>query len=174
MPINNFMLATEPLSSAQQEQINPDDLCMYDAKFVVNYWKLSADGRMLFGGGENYTRRFPADIKAFVRKYMLRLYPQLQDARIDWLGRYLAVTIRMPCFAACTQCFYALVFRPGAIATLAGKLIRGSGWHGRTIRCRRRFHRRHFREAPGCAGPGWSPVCPITHSRIACDRPPMR
>jgi gamma-glutamylputrescine oxidase len=101
---------------------------MYDAKFVVNYWKLSADGRMLFGGGENYTRRFPADIKAFVRKYMLRLYPQLADARVDFgWGGALAVTMnRMPCFGRLDPAvFYALGFSGHGvqIATLAGKLI---------------------------------------------------
>ncbi|HKX56883.1 MAG TPA: FAD-binding oxidoreductase, partial [Xanthomonadales bacterium] len=49
MPINNFVLASGILSQAQQQQFNPQDLCMYDAKFVVNYWKLSGDGRLLFG-----------------------------------------------------------------------------------------------------------------------------
>jgi gamma-glutamylputrescine oxidase len=128
MPINNFMLATEPLGAARRQQLNPEDLCMYDARFVVNYWKLSADGRMLFGGGENYTRRFPADIKAFVRKYLLQLYPQLAGVRIDhgW-GGTLAVTInRMPCFGRLDpDVYYALGYSGHGVqmATLAGKLI---------------------------------------------------
>jgi len=128
MPINNFILTTEPLSPERQAQLNPEDLCMYDAKFVVNYWKLTGDGRMLFGGGENYTRRFPADIRSFVRKYLLRLYPQLADARIDhgW-GGTLAVTLnRMPCFGRLEpDVFYALGFSGHGVqmATLAGKLI---------------------------------------------------
>jgi gamma-glutamylputrescine oxidase len=128
MPINNFILATEPLSAAQQAQLNPQDLCMFDAKFVVNYWKLSGDGRMLFGGGENYTRRFPADIKSFVRKYLLELYPQLAAARIDYgWGGTLAVTMsRMPCFGRLDPAvFYALGYSGHGVqmATLAGKLI---------------------------------------------------
>jgi gamma-glutamylputrescine oxidase len=128
MPINNFILATEPLSAAQQAQLNPQDLCMFDAKFVVNYWKLSGDGRMLFGGGENYTRRFPADIKSFVRKYLLELYPQLAAARIDYgWGGTLAVTMsRMPCFGRLDpDVFYALGYSGHGVqmATLAGKLI---------------------------------------------------
>jgi gamma-glutamylputrescine oxidase len=128
MPINNFVLATEPLTQQQQAQLNPEDLCMYDAKFVVNYWKLTGDGRMLFGGGESYTRRFPADIKSFVRKNLLELYPQLADSRIDYgWGGTLAVTMnRMPCFGRLEpNIFYALGFSGHGVqmATLAGKLI---------------------------------------------------
>jgi len=128
MPINNFILTTEPLGVEQQQQLNPEDVCLFDAKFVVNYWKMTGDGRMLFGGGENYTRRFPSDIKGFVRKYMLQLYPQLADARIDYgWGGTLAVTLnRMPCFGRLDpNVFYALGFSGHGVqmATLAGKLI---------------------------------------------------
>ena len=128
MPLNNFIIATEPLSEEAQRQVNPEDLCAYDAKFVVNFWKLSGDGRMLFGGGENYTRRFPSDIKSFVRKRMLPLYPQLAGARIDYgWGGTLAVTMnRMPSFGRLDpDVFYALGFSGHGVqmATLAGKLI---------------------------------------------------
>ena len=128
MPLNNFIIATEPLAPEAQRQINPGDLCVYDAKFVVNFWKLSGDGRLLFGGGENYTRRFPSDIRSFVRKRMLPIYPQLADARIDYgWGGTLAVTMnRMPCFGRLEpDVYYALGFSGHGvqIATLAGKLI---------------------------------------------------
>jgi gamma-glutamylputrescine oxidase len=128
MPLNNFIIATEPLSEERQRAINPEDVCAYDAKFVVNFWKLSGDGRMLFGGGENYTRRFPSDIKSFVRKRMLPLYPQLTDARIDYgWGGTLAVTMnRMPSFGRLDpDVYYALGFSGHGVqmATLAGKLI---------------------------------------------------
>jgi gamma-glutamylputrescine oxidase len=128
MPINNFIIATEVLSPERRAQLNPEDLCAFDARFVVNFWKLSGDGRMLFGGGENYTRRFPADIRPFVRKRMLTVYPQLADAAIDYgWGGTLAVTMnRMPCFGRLDPAvFYALGFSGHGvqIATLAGKLI---------------------------------------------------
>jgi gamma-glutamylputrescine oxidase len=128
MPINNFVLATEPMSAARQAQFNPQDLCMFDAKFVVNYWKLTGDGRFLFGGGENYTRRFPADIKSFVRKYLLQLYPAAKDLRIDYgWGGTLAVTMnRLPCFGRLPpDVYYAMGYSGHGVqmATLAGKLI---------------------------------------------------
>jgi gamma-glutamylputrescine oxidase len=128
MPINNFVLVTEPLSEQRQALFNPQDLCMNDAKFVVNYWKLTGDGRFLFGGGENYTRRFPADIKSFVRKYLLQLYPTAHDLRIDYgWGGTLAVTMnRLPCFGRLPpDVFYAMGYSGHGVqmATLAGKLI---------------------------------------------------
>jgi gamma-glutamylputrescine oxidase len=128
MPINNFVLATEVLSPEQQQQLNPEDLCMYDAKFVVNYWKMTGDGRFLFGGGENYTRRFPSDIKRFVRKYMVQLYPSSKDFAIDYAwGGTLAVTMnRMPSFGRLEpDIYYAMGFSGHGVqmATLAGKLI---------------------------------------------------
>ncbi|MBE9537498.1 MAG: FAD-binding oxidoreductase [Proteobacteria bacterium] len=128
MPINNFMLATEPLSEHLARQLIRDDTSMSDTLFVINYWKLSADNRLLFGGGENYTKRFPADIKNFVRKYMLHIYPELRDTRIDYgWGGTLAVTMnRMPDFGRLSsQVFYAHGYSGHGvpIATMAGKLL---------------------------------------------------
>jgi gamma-glutamylputrescine oxidase len=128
MPLNNFMIATEPLDEGRRRQLNPEDLCVYDARFVVNYWKLSGDGRLLFGGGENYTRRFPADIKSFVRKRMLTVYPQLADSRIDhgWGGTLAISMSRLPCFGRLDpDVYYALGYSGHGVqmATLAGKLI---------------------------------------------------
>ncbi|MDZ4730407.1 MAG: FAD-binding oxidoreductase [Xanthomonadales bacterium] len=128
MPINNFVLATAVLSAAQQQQFNPQDLCMYDARFVVNYWKLTGDGRFLFGGGENYTKRFPTNIKNFVRRYFLQLYPSAKDLRIDYgWGGTLAITMnRMPSFGRLEpDVYYAMGFCGHGVqmATLAGKLI---------------------------------------------------
>ena len=84
MPINNYILATEPLGETGARKIIRDDVAVSDTKFVIDYFRLTADRRLLFGGGETYRRAFPADIKGFVRKYMLRVYPQLAEARIDY------------------------------------------------------------------------------------------
>jgi len=129
MPINNFIVATEPLSQRQLETINPRDVAIADSRFVVNYYRLSADKRMLFGGGENYSQNFPTNIASFVRKPMLQVYPQLAETRIDYAwGGALAVTLnRMPHFGRLGQ--HNTYFAQGysghgvAMATLAGKLI---------------------------------------------------
>jgi gamma-glutamylputrescine oxidase len=128
MPINNYMLATEPLPEELARRLIRDNTSMSDSLFVINYWKLSADNRLLFGGGETYTRRFPADIKNFVRRYMLHIYPELAETRIDYgWGGTLAITMnRMPDFGRLSpNVFYAHGYSGHGvpIATLAGKLL---------------------------------------------------
>lgn len=128
MPINNYMLATEPLGEDLAQRLIRDDTSMSDSRFVINYWKLSADRRLLFGGGESYTSRFPDDIRGFVRKYMLRIYPELADTRIDYgWGGTLAITLnRMPALGNVSpRVFYGHGFSGHGvpIATLAGQLL---------------------------------------------------
>ena len=126
MPINNFILATEPLG-ARATEILSEPVAVADSKFVVNYWRLSEDNRLLFGGGESYGYRFPDIIKT-VTKPMLEVYPQLRDVRIDhaW-GGTLAITMnRMPCFArpaANTLSASGYSGHGVAIATMAGKVM---------------------------------------------------
>jgi len=129
MPINNFVIATEPLSESLLERINPRDVAIADSRFVVNYYRLSADRRMLFGGGENYHQNFPADIANFVRKPMLEVYPELVESCIDYAwGGTLAVTLnRMPHFGRLGKhnIYHAQGYsgQGVAMATLAGQLI---------------------------------------------------
>lgn len=128
MPINNFVLATEPLGNVHARELIRDDMAVSDTFFVINYWKLSADNRLLFGGGENYSSRFPRDIKAFVRKYMLRVYPQLANTRVDYAwGGTLAITVkRMPHFGRLApNVFFAQGYSGHGVptATMAGKLM---------------------------------------------------
>ncbi len=128
MPINNFMLATEPLGTDHARSLIRDNVCVHDTRFVVNYFRLSADRRLLFGGGENYSRRFPADIKAFVRPYMLGIFPQLEEAAIDYAwGGTLAITMsRLPHIGRLSPHYYFAHGFSGhgvAMGTFAGRLI---------------------------------------------------
>ncbi len=94
MPINNFIAATEPLGD-DTARVLTRDVAVADTKFVVNYFRLSADGRLLFGGGESYGYRFPSDIATKVRKPMTEIFPHLRDVRIDYAwGGTLAITMR--------------------------------------------------------------------------------
>jgi gamma-glutamylputrescine oxidase len=98
MPINNFMIATESLGAERAREVINGRFGVHDTRFVVNYFRMSDDHRLLFGGGENYRPGFPKDIAKFVRPYMLKLFPQLQDADIDYAwGGTLSVTVsRLP------------------------------------------------------------------------------
>lgn len=125
MPINNFIIATEPMPE-QQEEIIRNNHAVADSKFVVNYFRFSQDHRLLFGGAESYGYRFPKDIAALVRKPMLEIFPQLKDTRIDYAwGGTLAITMnRMPHFARVGHVLTASGYSGHgvAMATLGGKL----------------------------------------------------
>ncbi len=127
MPINNFIVATEPLGDRVGEVLTRD-VAVADSKFVVNYFRLSEDGRLLFGGGESYGYRFPADIAAVVCKPMLEVYPHLKDVRIDYAwGGTLAITMnRLPAFLRPAPNILSASGYSGhgvAMATLAGKVL---------------------------------------------------
>ena len=98
LPINSFVIATEPLDEAAARGLIRDNEAVCDSRFVVNYFRLSPDRRLLFGGRESYGYRFSRDIKTFVRGAMLQIYPQLKDTRIDYgWGGTLGITLsRMP------------------------------------------------------------------------------
>jgi gamma-glutamylputrescine oxidase len=128
MPINNFMVATEPLDAALAREINPRRVAVGDSRFVINYFRMSQDRRLLFGGGENYRPQFPADIAAFVRPYLLKIYPQLAAAAIDYAwGGTLAITLnRLPHFGRLSPHVYFAHGYSGqgvALAHLAGQLL---------------------------------------------------
>ncbi|MBN2631099.1 MAG: FAD-binding oxidoreductase [Rhodobacteraceae bacterium] len=126
MPINNFMVATEPLGDLAAGVLS-QPVAVADTRFVVNYWRLSEDNRLLFGGGESYGYRFP-DVLKTVLKPMLEVYPQLRGTRIDhaW-GGTLAITMnRMPCLMRPEPNVLSASGYSGhgvAMATLAGKMM---------------------------------------------------
>ncbi len=127
MPINNFIVATEPMTPEAQEEIVRGNHAVADSKFVINYFRFSEDRRLLFGGGETYGYRFPKDIAALVRKPMLEIFPQLKETRIThaW-GGTLGVTLnRMPHFERLAGNVLTASGYSGhgvALATLGGKL----------------------------------------------------
>jgi len=127
MPINNFIVATEPLDEAMVQSLIPGNQAVSDSKFVINYFRLSEDKRMLFGGGESYGYRFPQDIAAKARRPMLEIFPQLSRARIDYAwGGTLGITVnRMPHFERIAGNILTAGGYSGhgvAMATLGGKL----------------------------------------------------
>jgi len=83
-PVNSFIVATEPLSKDLVNVVNPFDLAVCDPNFVLEYFRLSADKRLLFGGRCNYFGSDPEVIKKNLRPRMLKVYPQLADAKIDF------------------------------------------------------------------------------------------
>ncbi|MFN4011564.1 MAG: NAD(P)/FAD-dependent oxidoreductase [Pannonibacter sp.] len=128
MPINNFIIVTEPLGAERAEALIRGGVAVADSKFVINYFRMTPDHRLLFGGGETYGYRFPADIAEFVRKPLKSVFPQLADVRIDygWGGTLAITPKRMPYFNRLAPNIFNASGYSGhgvAMATLAGRLI---------------------------------------------------
>lgn len=126
MPINNFIAATRPLT--EMETPLPGNECASDSRFVVNYWRMSADKRLLFGGGENYSSNFPSNIEAFVRKPLSNIYPQFKHIEIDYAwGGTLAITVhRVPLVQMLKKNVFAAAGYSGqgvTLAPLAGQIL---------------------------------------------------
>lgn len=125
MPVGNYIIATEPLADAAE--VIPGNVAVSDTRFVVNYFRLSADGRMLFGGGERYTPSPPADIAGFVRPHMENTFPQLRGRRIDhaWGGLVSVTTSRLPHVGHYGEVYFAHGYSGKGVilSTLSGKLL---------------------------------------------------
>jgi gamma-glutamylputrescine oxidase len=108
MPINNYIAVTEPLCEGRAPSTIRGGFAVSDSRFVVNYFRMTADHRLLFGGGENYRYRFPPDIRAFVRRHALKIFPQLHSTRWDygWGGTLAITPTRMPFIRELQPGFY--------------------------------------------------------------------
>jgi len=134
MPINSFIIATEPLGEDRARSLIRDNVGVADSRFVVHYYRLSSDWRMLFGGRESYTSTVPKEFGGGVRRSMLSVFPQLADANIEYQwGGTLAVTMsRLPRVGEIEPgVFYGHGFSghgvamTGAIARVLAKAVQG-------------------------------------------------
>ena len=121
VPIMNYNIATAPLANA--DELLPSDAAVADSRFVLNYFRLSADKRLIFGGGERYSQTPPRDIAAFVRPFMAEVFPQIADAPIDygWGGAVAVTRNRLPHIGRRGNIFFAHGFSgQGALVTMPG------------------------------------------------------
>lgn len=127
MPVANYNVATVPLSPEQAAALIPSGAAIADSRFVLNYYRLSADNRLIFGGGEKYTPTPPPDIAAFVRPYLEGVFPQLRGIGIDYAwGGMVGVSLnRLPQFGRTGNTFYAHGWSGHGVllTTLAGQMI---------------------------------------------------
>ena len=95
---SSFIIATEPISDSLRQQVNPQDLAVCEMNNIIDYYRYSAQGHMLYGGRCNYTGHTPSDIKASVLPRLLKVYPQLKDVSIEyqWGGNIGVVVRRIP------------------------------------------------------------------------------
>lgn len=130
LPAGSYIIATEPLSEEQASALIPQNMALCDQRVALDYYRLSADRRLLFGGACHYSGRDPSDIAAYMRPKMLAVFPQLDDVRIDyqWGGMIGIGANRLPQIGQLKDqpnVFYAQAYSGhGVNAThLAGKLL---------------------------------------------------
>ena len=98
LPATSCIIGTEPLSDEQLQQTMVRDVAVCDSRTALDYYRLSADKRLLFGGLSNYTGLEPANAEAVMRNKMAKVFPSLKNVKIDysWSGRMGISVRRMP------------------------------------------------------------------------------
>ena len=98
MPVSTQMVATTPLSEALAAELLPGDSCVEDVRYILDYYRLSADRRLLFGGGTVYGGTDPADIRAKLRPNLEKVFPALRGIELEyaWSGNFALSFSRVP------------------------------------------------------------------------------
>lgn len=98
MPCGTQVITTEPLSDEMARSLLPQDYCVEDCNYLLDYFRLSGDNRLIYGGGVVYGARDPLNIEAIIRPKMLKTFPQLKNVKIDfaWTGNFLLTLSRLP------------------------------------------------------------------------------
>ncbi|NMH65714.1 NAD(P)/FAD-dependent oxidoreductase [Shewanella salipaludis] len=128
MPCGTQVIATEPLGEDLAHRLLPQDYCVEDCNYLLDYFRLSGDKRLIYGGGVVYGARDPADIASIIVPNMLKTFPQLKGVKIDyaWSGNFLLTLSRLPQVGRIGQNLYYSQGCSGHGVTythLAGKLI---------------------------------------------------
>ena len=128
MPVGTYIIATEPMGQARADALMPHRPAVSDTNFVLDYFRLSADHRLLFGAGESYSATTPRNLLSRMRKSMLRVFPQLADLALPhaW-GGFVDITLnKAPDFGRVDPNVYYLQGFSGhglALSGMAGKLV---------------------------------------------------
>jgi glycine/D-amino acid oxidase-like deaminating enzyme len=130
MPIGSFIIATEPLSVELAHELSPHNRMIFDFKHFLNYFRLSDDNRMVFGGRAAFfpenerTVRQSANI---LQQEMVEVYPLLRDVEVEyaWGGTLGFAFDLMTHAGEMNGMFYALGYAGHGVAmgTYLGKTV---------------------------------------------------
>ena len=98
MPVSTQMMATAPLDPEQAKALLPTDKCVEDVRYILDYYRMSGDNRLIFGGGTVYGGTDPSDVEAKLRPALEKVYPSLKGVKIDhaWSGNFALSFSRVP------------------------------------------------------------------------------
>ena len=128
LPAGSYIIATEPLPEHVAQRLIPEDMAVCDQRAALDYFRLSADRRLLFGGLCNYSGRDPSSIKGVLQPKMLKVFPELKNYRIDFeWGGYIGISLnRIPQLGRLEgNLYYALGYSGHGVAPthIAGRVI---------------------------------------------------
>lgn len=128
MPCGTQVITTEPLTQTQQDALLPKGQCVEDCNYLLDYYRLSGDGRLIYGGGVTYGAREPDKIEALITPKMLKTFPELKGVKVDfaWTGNFLLTLMRLPQLGRIgTNIYYAQGYSGHGVTCshLAGKVI---------------------------------------------------
>jgi len=148
-PASLANMATRPLSDAEIADINPQRLAVYDSRFVLDYYRITADNRLMFGSGTNYSGRASADIAAELRPALDRVFPQLRGIEIDyaWSGMDGIIINRIPQVGHIDDSLYYVQGYSGhgialshSLANMTARAIEGDSDEFNLFACARHWH----------------------------------
>lgn len=128
MPVSTQVVTTEPIDPALAQELLPSGACVEDCNYVLDYYRRTADNRILFGGGTIYGGTEPEDIIGKIRPNLVRTFPRLADVRIDhaWSGNFALTLTRIPHIGRLDErVWFAHGYSGHGVTTthLAGRLI---------------------------------------------------
>lgn len=128
MPCGTQVITTAPLDEETAARLLPNNKAVEDCNYLLDYYRLTADNRLLYGGGVNYGGQDPASIEAVIRPKMLATFPELRDVNVDyaWSGNFLLTLNRLPQFGRInSNVYYAQGYSGHGVTCshLAGKLV---------------------------------------------------
>lgn len=128
MPCGTQIVTTEVLPAALAKSLIPSQYCVEDVNYKLDYYRVTADNRLLFGGGVTYGGGDPASIKSFLKPHMEKIFPAMKDYKIDyaWGGDFLLTLNRLPQLGRIgSNTYYTQGYSGHGVNTshLAGKLL---------------------------------------------------
>ncbi len=126
--VGTYIIATQPLDPRRAASLLPSNAAIADINWILDYFRLTADRRLVFGGRVSYSAMDPPRLAESMRRRMLRVFPELGDVQVDYTwGGYLDITMsRAPDFGRLEPNVYYLQGFSGhgmSLTGLGGKLI---------------------------------------------------
>ncbi|MCM2131652.1 NAD(P)/FAD-dependent oxidoreductase [Larsenimonas rhizosphaerae] len=128
MPASTQIITTAPLTDEQRRQLLPNDRAVEDCNYLLDYYRLTADGRLLYGGGVSYGGQDPRSIEAAIRPKLEKTFPWLKGVAVEyaWSGTFLLTLNRLPQFGRINEgVYYAQGYSGHGVTCshLAGRLV---------------------------------------------------